>query len=109
MISLSIVIPVYNEEENVRLLFRKIQTVCEAINETYKILFVDDGSRDGTFEVLSELHKEAPFLRVIRFEKNAGQTAAIAAGFEFAEGQGIISMDGDLQNDPSERIGLSAR
>ena len=109
MISLSIVIPVYNEEENVRLLFGKIQTVCETIDETYEILFVDDGSQDSTFKVLSELHKEAAFLRVIRFKKNAGQTAAMAAGFEFAEGQRIISMDGDLQNDPSDIPALLAK
>ena len=99
---LSIVVPVYNEEENVRPLFEKIQTVCEAIGDTYEVLFVDDGSKDKTFAVLSELSKQAPQLAVIRFQKNAGQTAAMAAGFEFAQGQRIISMDGDLQNDPSD-------
>ena len=99
---LSIVVPVYNEEENVRLLFDKIQAVCETIGETYEVLFVDDGSHDETFAVLSELSKQKPELKVIRFEKNAGQTAAMAAGFEFAQGQRIISMDGDLQNDPAD-------
>ena len=99
---LSIVVPVYNEEENVRLLFEKIQAVCETIGEAYEVLFVDDGSRDETFAVLSELSKHRPELRVIRFQKNAGQTAAMAAGFEFAQGQRIISMDGDLQNDPAD-------
>ena len=99
---LSIVVPVYNEEENVRLLFEKIQAVCETIGETYEVLFVDDGSHDDTFAVLSELSKQKPELKVIRFEKNAGQTAAMAAGFEFAQGQRIISMDGDLQNDPTD-------
>lgn len=99
---LSIVVPVYNEEENVRLLFEKIQAVCETIGISYEVLFVDDGSQDKTFEVLSELCKQAPSLRVIRFQKNAGQTAAMAAGFEFAQGQRIISMDGDLQNDPAD-------
>ena len=97
---LSIVVPVYNEEENVRLLFEKIQAVCETIGDTYEVLFVDDGSHDETFSVLSELSKQEPQLRVVRFQKNAGQTAAMAAGFEFAQGQRIISMDGDLQNDP---------
>ena len=100
--TLSIVVPVYNEEENVRLLFEKIQTVCETIGETYEVLFVDDGSSDETFAVLSELSKQEPLLIVIRFEKNAGQTAAMAAGFEFARGERIISMDGDLQNDPAD-------
>ena len=99
---LSIVVPVYNEEENVCPLFEKIQTVCEAIGDAYEVLFVDDGSKDKTFAVLSELSEQAPELVVIRFQKNAGQTAAMAAGFEFARGQRIISMDGDLQNDPSD-------
>ena len=102
MLSLSIIIPVYNEEENVRSLFGKIQAICEALDETYEILFVDDGSQDSTFKVLSELHKEASRLQVIRFQDNVGQTAAMAAGFEFARGQRIVSMDGDLQNDPSD-------
>ena len=100
--TLSIVVPVYNEEENVRPLFEKIQAVCEAIGETYEVLFVDDGSHDKTFVVLSELSKQEPQLIVVRFQKNAGQTAAMAAGFEFARGQRIISMDGDLQNDPTD-------
>ncbi len=99
---ISIVVPVYNEEENVRLLFEKIQAVCETIGDAYEVLFVDDGSRDRTFAVLSELRKQKPQLSVIRFQKNAGQTAAMAAGFEFAQGQCIISMDGDLQNDPAD-------
>lgn len=106
---LSIVIPVYNEEDNVRPLFEKIRSVCEAIGYTYEILFVDDGSLDNTFTELAELHRETPLLRVIRFEKNAGQTAAMAAGFEFARGQHIISMDGDLQNDPADIPNLLAK
>ena len=100
--TLSIVVPVYNEEENVPLLFEKIQAVCETVGEPYEVLFVDDGSNDGTFEVLSELNKQFTQLVVIRFQKNAGQTAAMAAGFEFARGQQIVSMDGDLQNDPAD-------
>ena len=99
---LSIVVPVYNEQENVRPLFEKIREVCEAIGRTYEVLFVDDGSTDNTFEVLSELRNHEPCLAVIRFQQNAGQTAAMAAGFEFAQGERIISMDGDLQNDPAD-------
>lgn len=99
---LSIVVPVYNEEENIHPLFEKIQTVCETIGDTYEILFVDDGSRDKTFAVLSELSKRVPQVVVIRFKENAGQTAAMAAGFEFARGERIVSMDGDLQNDPAD-------
>ena len=97
---LSIVVPVYNEEDNVRPLFGQIRAVCETIGDAYEVLFVDDGSEDETFKVLSELCKQEPQLVVIRFEKNAGQTAAMAAGFEFARGERIVSMDGDLQNDP---------
>lgn len=99
---LSIVVPVYNEEENVRPLYEKIREVCESIGKTYEVLFVDDGSQDNTFDVLSELRKQEPHLAVIRFQENAGQTAAMAAGFEFAQGECIISMDGDLQNDPAD-------
>ena len=99
---LSIVVPVYNEEDNIRPLFEKIQTVCEAIGDPYEVLFVDDGSKDKTFAVLSELSEQEARLSVIRFQRNAGQTAAMAAGFEFAQGERIISMDGDLQNDPSD-------
>lgn len=99
---LSIVVPVYNEEENVRPLYEKIQTVCEAIGRTYEVLFVDDGSKDNTFDVLSELRNQEHHVVVIRFQENAGQTAAMAAGFEFAQGERIISMDGDLQNDPAD-------
>ena len=99
---LSIVVPVYNEEENVHPLFEKIQAVCETIGDTYEVLFVDDGSNDATFAVLSELSKRVPQLVVIRFKENAGQTAAMAAGFEFARGERIVSMDGDLQNDPAD-------
>ncbi len=99
---LSIVVPVYNEEENVVPLYKQIRAVCESIGETYEVLFVDDGSHDNTFEVLSKLRNQEPHLAVIRFQENAGQTAAMAAGFEFAQGERIISMDGDLQNDPAD-------
>lgn len=115
---LSVVVPVYNEEENVRPLFEKIQAVCVEIGMPYEVIFVDDGSRDDTFAVLSELHaafsasaRDVPptrrgYFRVIRFEKNAGQTAAMAAGFEYARGECIVSMDGDLQNDPGDMTRL---
>ncbi len=99
---LSIIVPVYNEEENVRPLYEKIRTVCEEIGKTYEVLFVDDGSQDKTFDVLSEMREKSPHLSIIRFQENAGQTAAMAAGFEFAQGECIISMDGDLQNDPAD-------
>ncbi len=99
---LSIVVPVYNEEENVRPLFEKIQAVCEAMGVAYEVLFVDDGSSDETFAALSALSETAPRLRVLRFAENAGQTAAMAAGFRYATGERIVSLDGDLQNDPAD-------
>ncbi len=99
---LSIVVPVYNEEENVRPLYEKIRKVCDTIGSTYEVLFVDDGSQDKTFDVLSEMRDTSPNLSVIRFQENAGQTAAMAAGFKYARGERIISMDGDLQNDPAD-------
>ena len=99
---LSIVVPVYNEEENVRPLYEKINTVCRSIGVTYEVLFVDDGSQDNTYEVLSELRETETDISVIKFQENAGQTAAMAAGFEYAQGERIISMDGDLQNDPAD-------
>ena len=100
--TLSIVVPVYNEADNIHPLFEKIRTVCETIGDTYEVLFIDDGSRDRTFAVLSELSERVPQLVVIKFQENAGQTAAMAAGFEFARGERIVSMDGDLQNDPAD-------
>lgn len=99
---LSIVVPVYNEEDNVKPLYEKIRTACEEVGKSFEVLFVDDGSHDNTFEVLSELRDLEPNLAVIRFQKNAGQTSAMAAGFEYAQGEIIISMDGDLQNDPAD-------
>ncbi len=99
---LSIVVPVYNEEENVRPLYEKISKVCASIGLTYEVLFVDDGSQDNTYEVLSELREAETNISIIKFQENAGQTAAMAAGFEYAQGERIISMDGDLQNDPAD-------
>ena len=94
--------PVYNPEENVIPRVEKIQAACEKFNVSYEILFVDDGHQDLTFKVISKRHKDNRHLKVIRFEKNAGQTAAMAAEFEFARGHRIVSMDGDLQNDPDD-------
>ncbi len=99
---LSIVVPIYNEEECVQPLYEAIRTACEQNGQSYEIVFADDGSQDRTFELLQQLHQQNPGVTVIRFRKNFGQTAAMAAGFRAARGQVIISMDGDLQNDPSD-------
>ena len=107
--AISIVIPVFNEEDNVQLLYQQIRKVCESMRQSYEIVFVDDGSRDRTFEILEEIHSNNPRLKAIRFRKNYGQTAAMAAGFEFARGEVVISMDGDLQNDPADIPRLLAK
>jgi glycosyltransferase involved in cell wall biosynthesis len=101
-LALSIVIPVYNEEESVQPLYRSAHKACEPLGRTYEVVFVDDGSRDGTFDILEEIHRQDARVKVVRLRKNFGQTAAMAAGFAYAKGEVIISMDGDLQNDPAD-------
>ena len=99
---LSIIIPIYNEEESIPRLFRSIVSACELLEEPYEIIFIDDGSSDRTPFVLEQLYRENSCVRVIEFRKNFGQTAAMAAGFRAARGEFVVSMDGDLQNDPSD-------
>jgi glycosyltransferase involved in cell wall biosynthesis len=93
---LSIVIPLFDEEENVVALHEELSGV------PYEVILVDDGSRDRTFERLAEVQKRDPHVRVIRFTRNFGQTAAFAAGFAAARGRFIATLDGDLQNDPAD-------
>jgi len=99
---LSIVIPVYNEEENVPLLYRELKEVLENLPYDYEIIFVNDGSRDRTGEVLEEIAQKDEKVKVIEFARNYGQTSAMMAGMDFASGDVIITMDGDLQNDPKD-------
>jgi len=98
----SIVVPLYNEAENVRPLYARIVDTMAELTDTYEIVFVDDGSRDGTFKVLSEICDDDPRVLAVRLRRNFGQTAGLRAGFDFAQGEIIISMDGDLQHDPAE-------
>jgi len=98
---MSVVVPVYNEEESTECLYEKIRDSCESLGP-FEIVFVDDGSKDRTFEVLQKIHIQDPRVKVVRFGKNYGQTAAMAAGFAYANGDIIVSMDGDLQNDPTD-------
>jgi glycosyltransferase involved in cell wall biosynthesis len=97
---LSIVIPVFDEAENVEPLYRRIKQACDRLGRDYEMIFVDDGSQDGTFSILESIHRQDARVKVIRLRKNFGQTAAMTAGFAYAKGEVIISMDGDLQNDP---------
>ena len=106
---LSVVIPVFNEEENVRPLLDELFRELALLGRTFEVICVDDGSRDQTFAALSSLAAERPQLRVIRFRLNFGQTAAMSAGIEAAKGVVIIPMDGDLQNDPADIGRLLAR
>ncbi len=98
----SIVIPVYNEAENVALLHGEIATAVAGRPEEYEIIFVDDGSSDGSLAALKQLHERDARVRVIQFRKNFGQSAAISAGFENSRGEVVVAMDADLQNDPAD-------
>lgn len=99
---LSVVIPILNEAENLETLHREFTEVLTGLGRPYEILIVDDGSTDGSFEILRRLHGADSHLRVIRFRRNFGQTAAFAAGIAAARGEHIITADGDLQNDPAD-------
>lgn len=99
---LSIVVPLFNEEESIRLLHRRITEALAGTEIDYELLFVDDGSRDSTLDLASELAKTDRRLRVVEFRTNYGQTPAMAAGIDLARGHVIATMDGDLQNDPSD-------
>lgn len=99
---LSIVIPIYYEEENIRPLYHAVTGALDPTGLSYEIIAVDDGSGDGSFAVLKELARQDARLRVIRFRRNFGQTAAMSAGFEAARGAVVVPMDGDLQNDPAD-------
>jgi glycosyltransferase involved in cell wall biosynthesis len=99
---LSVVIPVRNEAPSLVELYRELTDTLVAFGRPYEILFIEDGSTDNSFEVLSGLQARDPRVRVIRFRKNFGQTAAFAAGFAYARGKLIVTSDGDLQNDPRD-------
>ena len=99
---LSVVVPVYNEDECVMPLYASLVQACDQLNVLYELIFVDDGSQDQTFPRLRRLHAGDLKVKIIRFRKNFGQTAAMEAGFRYAKGKVIISMDGDLQNDPKD-------
>ncbi len=105
---LSVVVPLLNEQDNVRAIYDQI-TQALADKYDYEIIFIDDGSTDNSFSILSQLHTTDPRVSVIRFRKNFGQTAALAAGFAHAQGRLIAALDADLQNDPADIPKLIAK
>lgn len=102
LIELSIVVPVFNEEENLPLLYEQLTGTLARLGRPYELIFVDDGSRDNSYSVLKSLHEQDNRVRVIRFRRNFGQTAAFSAGFDAARGEIIITLDADNQNDPAD-------
>jgi glycosyltransferase involved in cell wall biosynthesis len=103
MPDLSLIIPVFNEEQNLLLLFNAIHMALDPLPRSWEIVFVDDGSEDSSLEVLQGLaDKDPDHVRVVSFRRNFGQTAAIAAGLDFAQGEIIVLLDADMQNDPAD-------
>jgi len=102
MVELSIIIPAYNEEDNVTLLYQELKKVLDKQNTSYEMIFVDDGSTDQTFSRLQKLHHLDRKIKVIRFRRNFQKAAALMAGFTLASGNFILTMDADLQDEPKE-------
>ena len=107
--SVSIVVPFYNEEKNIPELYKKLIDVLDQAGRTYELVFVNDGSRDNTYGVMCSLQEKDERVNVINLRRNYGQTGALSAGFDFAEGDIIIAMDGDLQHDPEDIPALLAK
>jgi glycosyltransferase involved in cell wall biosynthesis len=99
---ISVVVPVHDEERSVALLYEELQAALEPSGEPWEAIFVDDGSLDGSFAALTRLHARAANVRVVRLRRNFGKSAALAAGFAQAQGETVITIDGDLQDDPAE-------
>jgi glycosyltransferase involved in cell wall biosynthesis len=101
-VKLSVVIPIYNEEENINLLYEELKDVLETLEHEYEIIFIDDGSKDNSLTLLEKIQQQDSAVVVVSFRRNFGQTAAMSAGFDYATGDVIITMDGDMQNDPHD-------
>jgi glycosyltransferase involved in cell wall biosynthesis len=101
-VKLSVVIPIYNEEENINLLYEELKDVLETLEHEYEIIFIDDGSKDNSLTLLDKIQQQDSAVVVVSFRRNFGQTAAMSAGFDYATGDVIITMDGDMQNDPHD-------
>lgn len=100
--TLSVVVPIYNEVDSIPHLVESIATILRSYQINYEIICVDDGSKDGSTEVLTNLAKNRDDLKAVILRRNYGQTPAMAAGFNYATGQVIVTLDGDLQNDPND-------
>ena len=101
-LDLSIVLPVYNEQENIEILHQEISDTLDKLEMTAEVVYVDDGSSDDTIKILEKLHERDPRVVVVEFRRNFGQTAAMAAGFDYARGEIVVTMDADRQNDPAD-------
>jgi glycosyltransferase involved in cell wall biosynthesis len=99
---ISVVVPVYNEVNNLRILYEELVSVLTGLKLSYELIFIDDGSQDGSLEVLKQLKAGDPNVTVIQFRRNFGQTAAFAAGFDYARGNLIVTLDADGQNNPMD-------
>src|SRR5687768_10841409 len=99
---LSVIVPLYNEQESIRPLYAAIVQALGDIGCTFEMVFVDDGSNDDTVEIARQIARFDSRLRVVKFRRNYGQTPAMAAGIEHARGEILVTMDGDLQNDPAD-------
>ena len=106
---ISVVVPVYDEERSVALLYDELRSTLEPLDTPWETIFVDDGSTDGTFAALTRLHSAAGNVRVVRLRRNFGKAAALVAGFAQARGDIVVTMDGDLQDDPAEIPRLLAK
>jgi glycosyltransferase involved in cell wall biosynthesis len=101
-VDLSIVVPIYNERDNLLPLHESLTWSLQRLRRSYELLFVDDGSRDGSRDLLRMIAAGDPHVRLVLFRRNYGQTAAMAAGFQLCRGRVVVTMDGDLQNDPAD-------
>ena len=108
-VRISVVVPVLDEVESLPTLYREVRDSLEALGATFELVFVDDHSTDGSLQTMLHLGASDPRVRVVRFRRNFGQTAALSAGFEHARGEVVVTMDGDLQNDPADIPRLLAK
>jgi glycosyltransferase involved in cell wall biosynthesis len=106
---ISVVVPVHDEERSVALLYDELRSALEPLHTPWEAIFVDDGSTDGTFGALTRLHNSADNVRVVRLRRNFGKAAALIAGFDQAHGETVVTIDGDLQDDPAEIPRLLAK